>query len=75
MLDIPASEIQTGDFIPGLGDAYVFEVEHDQGVNSFSTRGYDTYLGDNWTVVTFHDAQGEENYMILNPECRVEVQR
>lgn len=72
--NIPASELVAGDMLPGVGNGYVFEVEHEEGVNSFSTHGYDTYLGE-FTVVTFHDQFGDENYMILNPDCMIEVDR
>lgn len=71
---IEVSELRAGDMLPGVGNGYVFEVEHEEGVNSFSTRGYDTYLGE-FTVVTFHDAEGDENYMILNPNGFIEVER
>lgn len=78
MLTITASEIQPGDFIPGLGDAYVFDVEtNEAGYLSYprTDGGYDAAMPEDTIVVTFHDHAGNENYMILDPGCRVEVQR
>lgn len=66
----PASELTEGDFLvsPNL---YVVEVEHDLECSAFTGR-YNALLG-TFTVVTGHDEQGEENYLLLNPDVMVEV--
>lgn len=68
-----ASELPTDVFLPGLGDGYVVEVEQDVDCRAFSGT-YNVAIG-NYTVVTFHDSDGEECYMLLTPECALEVQR
>lgn len=52
-------------------DAYVVEAENDVECSAFEGR-YNMVLG-TFTVLTFNDSFGEENYILLNPECEVEV--
>lgn len=73
-MKVPADEVQPGDFLPGLaGKGYVVEVEPSTEVSSFSGR-YNVLLGV-MAVITFHDEQGEENYLLMNPEATVTVER
>jgi hypothetical protein len=68
---LPASELEAGMSFKGI-DGYMFEVEHDLECSVF-TGSFNISLG-KYTVVTFHDSDGEENYMLLNPDVEVEVQ-
>lgn len=68
---VAADEIQVGDFIPGLDNAYVIDVEEtDRIVNE-----YNISLSRGNVVVTYNDADGDEGYLILTPTTRVEIRR
>lgn len=54
---IPANLVREGDFIVGLDNGYVIDVES-LGVT---------------TVITFNDAEGYENYLILRSDHPVDV--
>lgn len=68
-------EEHDGVTIPGLGNAYVFLAETGNGYLTYPSTGpgYDGAMPEDTVVVTFHDYQGEENYMLLNPEMPLEV--
>lgn len=74
---IEASELQEGDFIPGLDNAYVYEVETGNGYLSYPSTGYGmaTAMPEDTLLVTYHDADGNENYMLLSPEARLTIER
>jgi len=71
--NVPASELREGDMLPGIGNAYVFEVEEGNGYLSYPRTGYgqSVAMPEDTVLIGFHDAEGEENYMLLNPECMV----
>lgn len=73
LMTVAATEVETGDFLPGFGNGYVVEVEPDTECSAFTGR-YNAALG-TFTVLTFHDQDGEENYALLTPESRVTVAR
>lgn len=68
---VAADEIMVGDFIPGLDNAYVIEVEEtDRIVNE-----YNISLSRGNVFVTYNDADGDEGYLILTPTTRIEILR
>lgn len=71
MITVPARDVETGDTLPGLDDGYVFDVEVDIEVSAFTGR-YNSLLG-TFTVITFHDSEGEENYLIVNSDVPIEI--
>lgn len=70
---IPARELREGDMIPGLDNAYVAEVEENDGYLSYP--GGNGAMPEDTILVTFHDSMGEENYMLLNPDSMLTIQR
>lgn len=76
-MKIPANELREGDFLPGLDNGYVVEVEENDGYLSYPGRtgGYSVAMPEDTIVVTFHDAEGSENYLLLAPTCELEVSR
>lgn len=69
--NIPAEEVQEGDFLLGLDHGYVFEIEEDHDL-----RGdYNCSFGKGLILITYHTAQGDENYALLSPESLVRVGR
>lgn len=75
MTKIPASELREGHMIPGV-DGYVAEVEEGNGFLSYPSTGYGVGVAmpADTLLVTLHDAEGNENYMLLNPDTEIEVQ-
>lgn len=58
-------------FLPGLGCGYVIEAENDVDCVAFEGR-YNVSLG-TFTVLTFHNQDGDEEYTLLSPDTMVEV--
>jgi len=58
-------------FLPGLDNGYVIEAENDVECSSFTGR-YNVMLG-TYTVLTFNDQDGNENYALLSPDSMVEI--
>jgi hypothetical protein len=59
-LKIKASEVRLYDFLVLLDNGYVVEIEHDH---------YDR------VVLTFHDAEGDENVLTLQPNHPITIRR
>lgn len=77
-LTVPASQVQPGDFLPGLDNGYVMEVsDNSDGYLSASTgySRYTTALPGDTVAVTFHTAEGEEAYLFLPADTPVTVKR
>lgn len=75
---VTASNVREGDYLPGLGMGYVFtEPETGNGYLSYPSTSYgmDTAMPDDTVLIMFHDADGEECYLILPPDSVVEVSR
>src|SRR5690349_17974657 len=70
---VPAREVEPGSMLPGMGNGYVVEVENDVECSAFTGR-YNVVLG-TFTVLTWHDVEGNEEYALLSPETLVEVAR
>lgn len=54
-------EIESGDSIPGIDNAYVVDVDHDADLRT----EYNTSITEGNVTITFHTASGEEGYLIL----------
>lgn len=77
-LRVKANEVQEGDFLPGLGDAYVFQApETGDGYLSYpmTDGGMSAAMPEDTVVISFHDRDGEENYLIVQPEFEIQVNR
>lgn len=75
---VEAKDVKTGDFLPGLDNGYVFQdPETGGGYLTYPSTGsgYDVAMPDNTVVITYHDSQGDECYLILPPESVVQVER
>jgi hypothetical protein len=74
---VRASQVREGDFLPGLGNGYVFEepVTNDGYLNYPVTGSgrYDAAMPSDTMVISFHDADGEECYLLLPAGSRLTV--
>lgn len=68
---VAAGEVEEGSFIPGLDNAFVFEVDHDPDIRN----GYNQNIADGLVMITYHDNAGDEGYLLLTPTTRIEVLR
>ena len=66
---VPANKVREGAFLVGLENGYVIEVEESPSLVDYV--GINPFLG--MILITFNDACGGENYMILTPEHPVDV--
>lgn len=70
---IPHTNDQDGDYLVGLDNGYVVEVDTD---TDYVSLGYNSgRLHDGMVLVTFHDRDGDENYLILNEDHPINVKR
>ena len=74
---IDASEVQEGDFLTGLANGYVVEVEEGNGYLSYPSTGsgYAAAMPEDTILITFHDEEGNENYLLASPSLRLDVSR
>lgn len=74
MRTITAAELTEGDMIPGLDNAYVAEVEENDGYFSYPGSGrFNVAMPEDTIMVTYHDCEGNENYMLLASTARLTV--
>jgi hypothetical protein len=69
---VKAEDVPEGAFLPNLDDGYVIDVEEDPDITMNSSR-YSFGVGDGMVLITFHDKDGEENYLLLNKEHPVDI--
>ena len=69
-----AENVRNGDFLTDLDNGYVVDVESEPNVSLSSCR-YAHGTGEGMVLITFHDAQGEENYLILRSDHPIEIER
>ena len=69
----PHTDTVEGDFIVGLDNGYVVEVDFD--TDYISLGRLSGRLPDDMVLITYHDQDGEENYLILREEHPVTVER
>lgn len=71
VVKVAADQVEEDDFLPGLDNGYVVDVEEGPDL-----RGdYNTRFAGEHVLITFHDADGNENYLLLLPEHEIEVAR
>jgi hypothetical protein len=59
---VKAKKVREGDFLPGLDNGYVFEVE--------KAADYDLHV-----VIWYHDVNGDENYITTWPDNQITIRR
>lgn len=66
-----------GDMLVGLDNGYVVEVEEGNGYLSYPSIGYgmNAAMPDDTLLITFHDSEGNESYLLCPPDLMVEVSR
>lgn len=69
---IKAENVRLGDFLPGLDNGYVVEVDEEHGLVS---GRYNTAFASECQIITFHTAEGDEAHIICPPDMPVTVQR
>lgn len=76
-MKITANDVVEGDFLTGLGNGYVVEVEEGNGYLSYPRTGSGMSVGmpEDTLIITFHDAEGEENFLLASPNLELEVRR
>lgn len=73
---IQARFLREDDWIPGLDNAYVVEVRRgaDYEIPGSGTYPNPRVSAGDVVYVTYHDAEGEENYMLLQPTAMLTIQ-
>jgi hypothetical protein len=74
-LQVTALNINEGDYLPGISNGYVVEVEENNGYTSYPNDRYNAAVPSDTIIVTFHNEQGDEGYLLLPPDTRVTVLR
>ena len=72
-LKIQADAVQAEDFLPGLDNGYVIEVVENDGYLTYP--GAQGAMPEDTVIITYHDSQGEECYLLLPPETMLTVER
>lgn len=73
---VNAEEVKVGDFLPGLSNGYVFEDPEPASDSLSFFSGFTPVRPDESLVlISFHDEQGDENYLILRSDFQVQVNR
>lgn len=70
MSKIAADLVREGDFLPGIDNGYVIDVETTE-CRAFNGT-YNVSLG-LMTAITFNDAAGDECYLLMPPSSEIEV--
>lgn len=72
---IPADQVREGDTLVDLDNGYVYEdAEIDPNV-SFSDGRYSFDAGRGMVLISFHGAEGDENYLLVTPDHPIKVGR
>jgi len=74
-MDVLAKGIHEGDTIPSLDNAYVVEVDDEFDGGLYEVGQFTAAFPDHTVLVTYHDRDGEENYLLLRPETLLTVIR
>lgn len=75
-MKMQAQYVQEGDFLPGLDNGYVFEdPEQNNGYLSYPQTGYgvSTAMPEDTYIIGYHDANGDENYLLIGAESYLDV--
>jgi hypothetical protein len=70
-----AADVQEGDTLPDLDNAYVFEVEKAAASVISWNSGYAGALPMGMRLVSYHDRYGNENYWLVDNEHPVKIER
>lgn len=70
-----AKKIKVGDSLPGLDNGYVIDVEQGSIYASFDERYGTNQGGPDSVLITFHDAQGDEAYLLCKKSMPITVDR
>jgi hypothetical protein len=76
--DIAARDILTGDWIPGLDNAFVIEVTLDEPIWIREGSGYRNYpyvTPDTHVLITFNNVNGNEGYLIVDGDTPITIER
>ena len=76
-MKVQAQTVQEGDFLPGLDNGYVFQdAEENDGYfeypGGYGNRGA---MSEDTVLITFHNSNGDECYLLLPGDTQVEVTR
>ena len=69
-----ASEVQEGDFLPDLDNGYVVDVDEEASAEVCWSR-HGGAFPEGMVLITFHDSEGEENYLILTSDHPITIER
>jgi hypothetical protein len=69
-----ANEIVEGDMLPALDNAYVFETGQARDIMSFHDGGMLIAVPSSLVYIGFHDAEGNENYLLVNEFAEFDVE-
>lgn len=73
---VKARKVRAGDFLPGIDNGYVVESEPNDGYLSYPGGGrYTAAMPEDTQMITFHDANGDEGYLLLPGNSLVTVER
>ena len=68
---VAAYEVEPGSYIPGLDNAYVFQVDHAPDVRDENNM----MLSEGCVGVWYNDREGGEGLLLLTRDTRIEVLR
>jgi hypothetical protein len=71
---VKAKKVREGDYLVGLDNGYVSEVERG-AYASFDDKYGTNQGGENSVLIVFHDAQGDENYLVCGKDMPITVER
>lgn len=76
-LKVKAKKVREGDFIPGLANGYVFEKERSERFTypAGALHSYSNVSMGDTVLIVYHDAEGEENYLLLKPDTELTIVR
>jgi hypothetical protein len=73
-VEIKAKKVKRGHTIPGLDNAYVIEVERQNGYLSVPGGGrYSIAAPEDIVLITFNDAEGGEGYLMVDKDHPIVV--
>jgi hypothetical protein len=74
-VEIKAKKVKRGHTIPGLDNAYVIEVERQDGYLSIpgGSGRYTVAAPEDTILITFNDAQGGEGYLMVDKNHPINV--
>lgn len=74
VIKVKARKVKEGDFIPGLDNGYVIEVQREGGF-IIGTDRYSFAQGEGTVTITMNDAEGDEFYLLAPLDMPVTVAR